>query len=380
MTSFNFDPNSARIQLAQDRLAAAYSRTPGTTVPIVEPTPVSPLFRYSEQEKLADFDKMMEDSVNWANALATCDQDWPPFINTFCTVAMVPEAFGCKVGFAEGGVAWASPVIGDLSLVSSLKPLKPSDSPMIKRMADWIDLAQRKLGSEVPIWIADIQSPFSVAAQIVDHEELLMGCYTDPEAVHQLCRMITDYSIEMMQQHLALIDHACFPGRNFPSISTDIGICIADDTPLVMLSPEMYREFALPYNAELGAAFGGIHFHSCGDYRNNLPNLLATPGIRSIQAHVGPGEFPLPDSSDDDVPFNHAREQVCYFLDNGGIARGDEYAGRERDHYQDYVLPRLAGKNTTGLIIQNCGYGGQFKNSAESLSWTRDKITALTNS
>ena len=377
MSHFTFDPHSARIQLAYRRLEAAYARTPGAETPIVEPTPCQPLFRYSEQQKLDDFEKMLEDCVAWANGLAAVEQDWPPFLNTFCTVAMVPEAFGCTVGFAEGGVAWAAPVISELSQVSSLKPVKPQDAPMIRRMADWIDYAQRKLGSEVPIWIADLQSPFSVAAQIVEHEELLMGCYTDPDAVHQLCRMITDYSIEMMHLHLDQVDHACFPGRNFPSISKNIGICIADDTPLVMLSPEMYREFALPYNAALGAEFGGIHFHSCGDYHRNLDNLLATPGVRSIQAHVGPGEFPLPERRDEDSAFNRARAQVSYFIDNGGVARGDEYAGREKDHYSEYVLPRLGQGDLTGLMLQSCGYGGQFTSAEESIRWTREQVTAI---
>ncbi|MHB9106688.1 MAG: uroporphyrinogen decarboxylase family protein [Armatimonadota bacterium] len=324
---------------------------------------------------MADIDHMLEDALAWAHALAAMDNDWPPFLNTYCTVAMVPEAFGCRVDFAEGGVPWAAPVIHDLSAVYQLKPARPHEAPMIRRQSEWIGYAQRTIGADLPVWIADVQSPFSVAAQIVDHEELLMGCYTDPAAVHHLCRIITEYTVEVMEQHLAQVEHPGFPGRNFPSISPNIGICMADDTPLIMLSPDMYREFALPYNAMLGKIFGGIHIHSCGDYRANLDNLLETPGVRSIQVHAGPGEFPLPEPAETGTAFHRARAQITCFLDTGDIARGDQYRRREMDHYAEYVLPRLTRQPLTGIILQSCGFGSQVIDAQSALCWTRQQMS-----
>jgi hypothetical protein len=183
--------------------------------------------------------------------------------------------------------------------------------------------------------------------------------------------MITDFSIEFMRRHIAQIEHPGFPGRNFPSIADDIGICIADDTPLIMLSPEMYREFALPYNSRIGEAFGGVHLHSCGDYRHNLDNALAIANLRSIQLHAGPGEFPLPETPDEDAALNRARGRVAMFVDTGGVARGDEFRGRPRRHYEEYVLPRLLNPAPAGLILQSCGTGDDMPDAGEALRWTR---------
>ena len=174
MGLLNFNPQSARIQLAHQRLADAYARVPGAVVPVVDPSPRAPGPSYTEQEMLPDLDKTLESAVAWANGMAATDNDWPPFINTYCTVAMVPEAFGCKVGFAKGGVAWAQPCITDIEQVWDLTPAKIGESWMINRLFSWVDYAQRKLGAELPIWVMDIQSPFSTAVQIVDHEEFLI--------------------------------------------------------------------------------------------------------------------------------------------------------------------------------------------------------------
>lgn len=368
MNYLHFDPYSERIQAACRRLTAAYARQPGAPVPIVHFC--APPASISVKDCFDDNETMLKFSIGWANAFASVDSDWPPFLDAFCTVPMVPEAFGSELRFREGDIA-VRPVIRDIGHVWSLKPKRMEETSTIRRMFDWIDFAQRKLGTDVPIWTGDIQSPFSVAAQIVAPTELMIACTTKPKAVHHLCRMITDFTLEMMQKHIAQIENPSFPGRNFPSIADNIGICIADDTPVVMLGPGMYREFAFPYNAEIGEAFGGIHIHSCGDYRHNVDNLLDLPTIRSIQIHAGPGEFPLPETLDEDSSFNRARVQASYFVDANDVTRGDEYRDRPRQHYKEYVLPRLKQGALTGCILQSCGVSPDEPDVDSAVQWTR---------
>ena len=371
---FNFDARSRRIELANQRLRDAFARKPGAPVPVVDAGGYSR--PYTTKELLADFDKMLDHAVRWANTMAASDNDWPPFIDTYVGVCMVAEAFGCEVVFEGREDPWTRPAVSDLAQVWQIKPPKVGESYMIRRTFEWIDFAQRKLGAEVPVWTMDLQSPFSVAAHIVDATDLLAACYTDPKAVHHLCDMITDFSIEMMQQHIARMERPNFPGRNFPSIPDNIGICIADDTPLIMLSPEMYREFALPYNSRIGDAFSGIHIHSCGDYRHNMENLLLIRNIRSVQLHAGVGEFPLPATPDEDCAFNRTRGKVTMLVDANRISRGDEFADRPKDFYADYMLPRLQQDELTGVILQSCGPGQDLPGIADALAWTRRQLGA----
>lgn len=373
MSLLNFDPQNDRIRLAERRLADAYARKSRHEVPIVEAGVRAPLPPEVSLQDLGDLDRMLYHAAAWANGMASCDSDWPPFIDTLCGVVLAAEAFGCKVVYGEGGVAWATPAITDIHQAYSLKPLKPSESPMNRRLMDWVDYSQRKLGTHVPLWTMDMQSPFSVAAHVIDSTELMTACITDPKPVHHLLQMITDYSIKIQRQHIRQMEHPCFPGRNFPSISEDIGICIADDTPLILLSPEMYREFALPYNSQIGSAFKGVHVHSCGDYHHNLDNLMETTNIRSIQVHAGTGEFPLPLTADEDCAFNRARKKLAYLVDANDVTRGDAYRGRHQEQYRDYVLPRLREGDMTGCILQSCGPASPDADAA--VRWTRQQLS-----
>ncbi|MFW5856907.1 MAG: uroporphyrinogen decarboxylase family protein, partial [Planctomycetota bacterium] len=282
--AWSFDPQSDRIRTAHRRLRDAYARAPGAEVPVVEPGVPNPTAG-SVQACFEDLDAMEAHARGWAEALGACEEnDWPPFVTTYCTVPMVPEAFGCPLHFRPDDIA-PTPLPGGIELVDRLCPRPLREVSTIRRLLEWIDRAQRTLGTDLPMWTSDIQSPFSVAAQIVGTSELLMACVTDPDRVHRLCRMVTDTTRAWMDLQFDAMEHPAYPGRNFPSIGEPIGICIADDTPLVMLSPEMYREFAFPYNAELSEAYGGVHIHCCGDYKHNVDNLLDLPGIRSIQLH-----------------------------------------------------------------------------------------------
>jgi hypothetical protein len=375
--TLNFDAGSPRIALAERRLRAAYHRQDGEAVPVVAPTVDAPVL--TTREMIEDMDKMLAQTARWANHLAATDNDWSPVLLTYCTVAMVPEAFGCKVTYLPGESPWAGHALGDISGVWSLRPLPFSESPMIRRQFEWIEYVQRKLGTAVPMWTPDIQSPFSVAAQIVEPTELMMACVTKPKAVHHLLRMVTDYLIDLTQAWLRQIEHPGFPGANFPCISENIGLCLADDTPLIMLSPAMYQEFALPYNCRIGEAFGGVHLHSCGDYRHNLDNVLQITNIRSIQVHAGPGEFPLPLAADEACPFNRARNKITCFVDANDVTRGDIYREKYQEHYTDYVLPRLCQGPLTGIILQSCGYAIEagLDEVNQALRWTRRQLQSL---
>jgi len=143
-----------------------------------------------------------------------------------------------------------------------------------------------------------------------------------------------------------------------------------------MLSPEMYREFALPYNCRIGEVFGRLHIHSCGDYRHNLDNLMSITGAASIQVHAGPGEFPLPATTEEDCPFNRARNRMTLFVDTNDVARGDPYRARYREHYAEYVLPRLCASSLDGVILQACGCppGSGLAEHNEALRWTRHEL------
>lgn len=368
--NIHVDPCSEYIRDGHKRLKNAYARTNNCDVPVAGRSVEGSACSY--KERLDDMDKMVEHAVIMLKNLNQLQSDWLPYVDTYCTVSMVAEAFGCKIEFEANGMPRALPFMESLSQVDSLRPCKIGESPLIHRSLEWIEYAQSKIGSEFPQWTVDIQSPFTVATEILGTSELLMACITDAEKVHSLLRIITEYSIEFMQAHLDRMDNPNFPGRNFPSIPERIGICISDDTPAVMLGPDMYAEFAIPYNERIAEVFGGLHLHSCGNYRHNLQAILNTKYLSSIQLHAGPGEFPLPECCDDDAVLNKARKQIACFVDSNVVSMGGKFRNDSPRFYEEYMIPRLFCRDTTGLILESCRTSEQ--DTKRMVEWTRKKV------
>jgi hypothetical protein len=67
------------------------------------------------------------------------------------------------------------------------------------------------------------------------------------------------------------------------------GVWLSDDDSTV-LSPELYREFVVPYNGRVFEAFGGGTLHYCGNALHQLQNYLETPGLVGLNVWCM-GEF-----------------------------------------------------------------------------------------
>ena len=133
-----------------------------------------------------------------------------------------------------------------------------------------------------------------------------------------------------------------------------VGICIADDTSAILLSPELYQTFDKPYTNVIAKHFGGAYIHSCGGYMHNLDEMAGTEGVKGIQLHAGPGEFILPRTCLEDCAFNRVRERLTVFVDTNPISRGNRYANDSVSFYREELLPCLRACPPGGLILDAC--------------------------
>jgi len=177
---------------------------------------------------------------------------------------------------------------------------------------------QRRFGN-LPIGISDNQSPNDVLTSIVATEPVLLACYDDPESVHRVTGMITDSIIEVNHHLRGLIrNFCCFSAARY----MPRGMHVSDDNA-AFLSPDIYRDFALPYINRLSDEFGGIHFHCCMGYRQNLANMSGANGFQSLDAK--------PDFNDIDSILNAFRQSpggVWYY----GTGRSAELQAKESNH------------------------------------------------
>lgn len=91
------------------------------------------------------------------------------------------------------------------------------------------------IGSEVGVGIG-VSGPFSIAAELIGYENMIIQCMDDDEAVHRMLGAI----LEFQKKYCLDI------------INKGLGVAIFESwaaPPLI--SPDVYREFAKPYETEL---------------------------------------------------------------------------------------------------------------------------------
>jgi uroporphyrinogen-III decarboxylase len=216
--------------------------------------------------------------------------DWVPFLEPWHGVGIYADAFGAATSWPEDDYPWTGPRLTDIRQAYDLKPPASGDSPLMEKVLETIRWFRREAGREVPISLTDTQSPMNTASMIVPTDELLAACYTDPGAVHHLLGMIADLVISFSRMQLELIgERAALPGHLFPA-GARRGISVSDDNAC-MASPQVYREFFVPYLSRISRAFGGLYLHACGNFLHNLEAMLEIEGLLGVNMHIGPGDM-----------------------------------------------------------------------------------------
>jgi len=120
-------------------------------------------------------------------------------------------------------------------------------------------------GGEIPVEVADYQSPYGTATKLIPNEELMLAMYDAPDLVHIFLSAVTDgieKLIRAMERwvgaDLLALNRKCpIPGK--------AGIIVWEDYVSV-LNPALHTEFCAPYINRLFSVYGKGHLHTCGPY------------------------------------------------------------------------------------------------------------------
>jgi hypothetical protein len=117
--------------------------------------------------------------------------------------------------------------------------------------------------------------PFTTACKLRGTPEMCMDMAADPEFAKQLLSYITDAVVNAIKAWRGYLGNP---------VVTDY-VFLGDDS-IVLLSPEMYREFVLPHHRRIYEEFGtpeatrGVHL--CGAAQKHLPVLAEELGVREF--------------------------------------------------------------------------------------------------
>jgi len=243
-----------------------------------------PVFEYGEVFK--DPEKMLLDELLTVYEGTLIKDDKAYVIRTNYGVGIIPSLFGCKIIQRGNDLPWVKSVnsLNDIRKIVK-KGVPDTNGGMVPMVSETQDFFRSKLHNypnlreSVRIGMADNQGPFNIAVMIRG-PDLFIELYSHKELIKEFLKLITQTYIEFSKSQKGKIDEEINIGYYF-QYRLPGGVKIAEDHAL-SISPQMYDEFCLPYNARIGEKFGGISILLCGQTKNVIKNVIETPNLKGI--------------------------------------------------------------------------------------------------
>lgn len=174
------------------------------------------------------------------------------------------EGFGCKIKMHEHTTPEAvERVIKDVSDISRLKLFDPYSSRRTYDRIQAVGLMKEKSCGEVPV-MGWIEGALAQGCDIMHMEELFMNLFDEPDAIKELLEKCTEEEIM------------------FADAQIDAGADImgVGDAASSLIGPELYSEFALPYQKRIVDAIhkkgAKVKLHICGNISAVLDQVVQT--------------------------------------------------------------------------------------------------------
>ena len=216
------------------------------------------------------------------------------FLEPWYGVGITASAFNCKYKWAKGQAPAIESVFKNVveALNCEIVPIKKTE--IGRHTLEMADYFVQKTKGKLPISLTDTQTPLNTASFIIDTTSMLLGMYDNPEDFKKLLNTLSDLLIEFTRKQIEILgDTLVKPGHGFASSRNFEGFGMSDDV-ILMLSPDQYKQFGIPYLTKIGKALNGAVFHSCGNWSdridvvNKIDNLLMVDGAFTGETDPNP--------------------------------------------------------------------------------------------
>lgn len=131
----------------------------------------------------------------------------------------------------------------------------------------------------------DIGGPLNSLKDLLDTNLLYTGFYDDAPAMHHLLDMVTELQLEICRAQVAAAggDIYRFAGIDFdPLWHPEPYKSFVSDDVCATIGPDIFKEFAIPYNSRILAPWGCGGLHNCGPHPCKQLYLEHIPRIKYL--------------------------------------------------------------------------------------------------
>ncbi len=220
--------------------------------------------------------------------------DIPNFLEPWYGIGTLASSFGIDYTWHKGQAPAFAPKFKSIKEALNAPVIPVKDTHIGHHTLTMIDYFLEKTQGRIPMSLCDVQSPFNVAAMLVDMNALFVGFYECPDYVIELFDRIIGLLTDFTHEQVARIGEAMvWPGHGFASSRVFEGLGMSDDYS-ILLSPDQYRQFAGSSLARAASDFNGSVFHSCGNWSHLAPVIKQLPDLRMVDGAFGSQTDPSP--------------------------------------------------------------------------------------
>jgi MtaA/CmuA family methyltransferase len=233
----------------RDRVVAAYKRSFADRVPVypIVASFAGTLDGLSIEEYCANPTRAVTAMLNYYERYE------PDVVLAYNDLAKEAEAFGCKVKYSDYVVPSIEGHVLDADK-ARLAHVQMPDPYKTARLPGFLEQCEALVKAGLPAATGAVAvGPWTIAMLMRNPEVMLLDTFEDPQFIHDLMRVTTDFC--------KIWGDAI--------VKTKIGLSFSEPTASISLvSPDNYREFIAPYHKELVQYFKakkvGVTTHICG--------------------------------------------------------------------------------------------------------------------
>ncbi len=246
----------------------------------------------------ADMKKSLEWQLGGLRKSMEYRMDIPNFIEPWYGIGTTASAFGLDYLWQENQAPAIRPAFQDTESALRYTDITPIRETAIGihtlRMVEYFKDQSQGL---LPISLCDVQSPLNVAGNIIEINNFLMDTMINPGLVGEFLKLLGGLIADFTAEQLNILgDQLVWPGHGFPSSRVFSGFGSSDDN-ILMITPDAYRDLAIPSLVKMTEALREPVFHSCGDWSERAEVVKQIPGLSMVD-----GAFTLQTDPDPNPP------------------------------------------------------------------------------
>jgi len=260
-----------------------------------------------------------------------------------------PSAFGARCSFPADEFPHAHKIINSSEDINKIIPPDPRTDGLAPFILNRLLLNRKKIETEGHrIYFSVSRGPLNIASYLIGTTEFLLAMMTNPEEIHKLLNIITDY-LEAWHD---------LQRRYIPTID---GIMVLDDI-IGFIGEQEFIDFGLPYLKRIFDRNVKVKFlHNDADCTSSL-KYLPEMGINLFNMGFDKSLNELKDSTGNKITML------------GNIPPRDVLANGSKSDIEKSVKDLITGLENKSRVIVSCGGGMPPAVSTENIRFFEEMV------